>query len=86
MFRHNISNSALKKFSTEDMSIRTASTVSLFKANLDLEGKRYQKFKWFRRVVWIHLDDVDKLSKGAVKFYSATINFNVFLEVDSPKC
>lgn len=83
---HNVSNSALKKYLTRDKGIRTASSVTYLKANLDHDGVKFKSSTSFRRVVWIHPDDVGKLPKGPIKFYSATVGWNVFFEVDNPKC
>lgn len=40
----------------------------------------------FRRFVYIHPEDVNKLPKRPVKFYTKTTAHNVFFELDTPKC
>lgn len=83
---YGISNSALKKFLTNVRKIRTASSVSELKANVVPDNPAFSGIKSFRRSVFIHPDDVDKLPKGPVKFATDKIGFNVFFEVESPKC
>lgn len=84
---YGISNSALKKYLTKDCKIHTSSSVSELKANVDPhDNKVYGYLKSFRRVVYIHPEDVTKLPKTPVKFYTTSIGYNVFFEIDSPKC
>lgn len=83
---YGISNSALKKYLTNDCKIRTASSVSELKANLDSSSARFSKCKSFRRVVYIHPEDIGKLPKQPVRFAAAGSGFNVFFELDNPKC
>lgn len=81
-----VSNSALKKFLVNVCKIRTASSVSELKANMDPTSTEFRNTKSFRRVVYIHPEDVPKLPKKPVKFTTPGITFNVFFDADKPKC
>lgn len=83
---YGITNSALKRYLTNYCKIRTASSVSEQKANIDTEGGLFKNCKSFRRIVYIHPDDVNKLPNGPVKFTTPAISFNVFFDIDTPKC
>ena len=83
---YGISNSALKKYLTNIRKIRTASSVAELKANLKNDSGDFTNTKSFRRSVFIHPEDVSKLPQGPVKFQTPGIAFNVFFEVDNPKC
>lgn len=82
---YGITNSALKRFLTHLRKIRTASSVSELKANVVPEDEEFDA-RSSRRVVYIHPEDVDKLPKGPVRFYTGSHYSHVFFEVDSPKC
>lgn len=81
-----ISNLVLKKFLTNDCRIRTASSVSELKANFNSDGSSSRNVKSFRKVIYIHQEDVSKLPKGLVKFSTSAIGFNVFFDIENPKC
>ena len=83
---YGISNSALKKFLTKNCGIRTASSVAEFKVNMGNENKDVFQMKSYRRYVYIHPEDVNKLPKGPVKFLNGENGANVFFELDAPKC
>lgn len=83
---YSVTNSAIKRFLTQTCKIRTASSVSFQKANSDPEGKEFKQAINFRRIVYIHPEDVNKLPKGPMKFSTPGLSYNVFFDIDSPKC
>lgn len=83
---YGISNSAIKKFLTKDRKICTLSSVSELKANMGAENNELWNLKSFRRFVYIHPDDVNKLPSKPVKFITQSTTHNVFFEIDTPKC
>lgn len=83
---YSITNSALKKFLVKDCNIRTSSSVSEFKINMGSDEDNSAGIKSFRRFIYIHPDDVDKIPNKPVRFYSGSNGCNVFFELDKPKC
>lgn len=83
---YGISNSTLKKYITNTCKIRTSSSVSELKAYVDSGGSRFNGASSFRRVIYIHPDDAHKLLNRPVKFTTGAIGFNVFFDIDKPKC
>lgn len=78
-----ITNTAIKRFLTNVCGIRTASSVSELKINNNM-GKLNNVFT-FRRVVYIHPEDVSKLP-GSRQFRGDGLTCNVFFSTGNPKC
>lgn len=83
---YGVSNSAIKKFLTKDCKIRTTSSVSELKSNMGQDLNDTWNMKSFRRVVYIHPEDVHKIPSKPIKFYTPAVGYNVFFELDVPKC
>lgn len=82
---YGISNSSIKKFLTKDCGIRAFSSVSELKTNMGSESDEWN-LKSFRRVIYIHPDDVTKLPKKPIKFLTRTTAHFVFFETENQKC
>lgn len=83
---HDISNTLLKKYLVKNCGIRTLSSVAEFKTNMGPEKNDSWCMKSYRRFVYIHPDDVSKIPKGPVKFVTPHAAYNVFFELDTPRC
>lgn len=83
---YNVSNTALKRYLTALCKIRTASSVKEHRVFVEEGGKTFVNAKSYRRVIYIHPEDVSKLPSGPVKFITSGLPCNVFFDVDSPKC
>lgn len=77
---------AEKRFLTTSCKIKTLSSVSEQKANIDKDGGGFKNVKSFRKVVYIHPDDVGKLPSVPIKFTTPANAFDVFFYADSSKC
>lgn len=78
-----ISNTAIKRYLNLVCKIRTSSSVSELKINSISE--RIRNVFSFRRVVYIHPEDVDKLPSSQ-KFKGDGTTWNVFFNTGNPKC
>lgn len=69
---YGITKSSIKRFLTKDCKIKTLSSVPELKKNMGQNNVDVYEMKSYRRFVYIHPDDVDKLPKKLVKFFTAT--------------
>lgn len=78
-----ISNTAIKRYLNHVCKIRTASSVSELKVNTSRD--QLKNVHSFRRLVYIHPEDVNKLPSSQ-KFQGDGTTWNVFFNTGNPKC